>query len=245
MTANHTYIGTELELFQEATNWKAYFRSRLLPYLGDEVLEVGAGLGGTTKLLCRGREKRWVCLEPDAALASRLVEAIQRGEAPACCQVVVGALADVAGPPSFDTLVYIDVLEHIEDDRGEVIRAAERLTPGGHLIALGPAHPWLYTPFDKSIGHYRRYTKKSFAALTADGLELVRLSYLDSVGLFASLGNRLVLKSSMPKQGQIAFWDKFLVPLSRIIDPVLAYSVGKSVLAVWRKQSPGPLCRGV
>jgi SAM-dependent methyltransferase len=238
MTMPYTYVGSELDLFAAATNWKSYFRSLLEPYLGDEVLEVGAGLGGTTRLLCRGRRRRWVCLEPDTGLADRLARSIGDGKLPAHCQVVVGTLEQAEGQPPFDTALYIDVLEHIEDDRGELARAARQLKPGGHVIVLSPAHQWLYTSFDKAIGHYRRYTKKTLTALTPEGLELDRIVYLDSVGLLASLGNRLVLNRAMPNPKQIAIWDKFMVRLSRAVDPLLAYSVGKSVLAVWRK-GPG------
>ena len=151
---------------------------------------------------------------------------------------MVGTLDQVQDLAPFDTLLYMDVLEHIEDDRAEVARAAARLVPGGHLIVLSPAHPFLYTPFDKAIGHFRRYTKKSLreAAPADAGLELVRLSYLDTVGLLASLGNRLVLKSAMPNPRQIALWDRVMVRMSRLVDPVLGYTLGKSVLGVWRKR---------
>ena len=235
MSTAYTYEGSELDLFAAATHWKSYFRDRLAPYLGQEVLEVGAGLGGTTKVLCRGTERRWVCLEPDAALASRLEGEIRSGSVPACCEVRVGTLGEDPGPERFDTILYMDVLEHIPGDRAEVARAARALAPGGHIIALSPAHQWLFTPFDEAIGHCRRYTKASFGALAGEGLETVRLDYMDSVGFFASLGNRLLLKSAAPTPGQIAFWDRVLVPMSRLFDPVLGYSAGKSVLAVWRK----------
>src|SRR5205814_658951 len=109
--------------------------------------------------------------------------------------------------------------------------------PGGHVVVLAPANQWLYTPFDEAIGHYRRYTKKTLEALTADHLELRRLFYLDAVGLLASLGNRLLLQRAMPNPRQIAVWDRFLVRLSRLVDPLLAYSAGKSVVGVWRKQA--------
>ena len=231
----YTYVGSELDLFAAAVNWKAYWRSQIEPYLGAEVLEVGAGIGGTTKQLCGGRHKRWVCLEPDEQLAHRLAQDIEERKLPANCEVSIGTLADLDEQEKFDSLVYIDVLEHIEDDRGEMERASHHLREGGHLIVLSPAHQWLYTPFDKEIGHYRRYTKRSLKALTPQGLSVVRMKYLDSVGLFASLGNRLVLNSKMPTPKQIAFWDSYMVPLSRCVDPFLFYSAGKSVLGVWRR----------
>jgi len=101
--------------------------------------------------------------------------------------------------PRFDTILYVDVLEHIEKDYAEVALSARRLKPGGHLIALSPAHCWLYSPFDQAIGHFRRYTKQTFAGLTPPVLEIICLRYLDSVGMLASLGNRLILNRSMPR----------------------------------------------
>src|SRR3954454_13356083 len=153
---DYQYVGAELDLFAAATNWKSYFRSRIDPYLGPEVLEVGAGFGGTTRLLCRGERARWVCLEPDAGLADRLSESVRSGSLPACCEPVVGTLESLPEGARFDTLLYIDVLEHIEDDRAELVAAAGRLKPGGHLVVLSPAHPWLFTPFDHALGHFRR-----------------------------------------------------------------------------------------
>jgi hypothetical protein len=236
---DYTYVGAELDLFAAATNWKSYLRRQVEPYLGGEVLEVGAGFGGTTKLLCRGDHDRWTCLEPDAGLAARLSESIAAVGLPACCRVEVGTLADLPPGDLYDTLLYIDVLEHIEDDAGEMARAVEHLKPDGHVVVLSPAHQWLYTPFDRAIGHYRRYTKRSLRAVSPPGAKLVRLAYLDSVGMLASLGNRLVLNRSMPRPGQIAVWDKVMVPLSRALDPLLAHSTGRSVLGVWRRPAEG------
>jgi SAM-dependent methyltransferase len=234
-TSGFEYVGSELELFAAATRWKSYLRRRLGPYIGREVLEVGAGFGGTTKFLCRGDEARWVCLEPDATLADRLARSIAEGGLPACCRVAVGTLESLEEVPPFDTLLYIDVLEHIEDDRAELARAARRLKPGGHVVAMSPAHQWLFTPFDAAIGHYRRYTRRSIRALTPEGLEPVRVDYLDSVGLLASLGNRLVLNKAMPTARQIAAWDRYMVRLSGLVDPLFGHRLGKSVMAAWRK----------
>jgi hypothetical protein len=128
------------------------------------------------------------------------------------------------------------VLEHIEDDRGEVARAAARLKPGGALIVLAPAHPLLFTPFDAAIGHLRRYTRASLRAVAPEALRLDHLAYLDAAGLLASVGNRVVLRKSMPKEWQILLWDRLGVPVSRMLDPLLGGRVGKSILAVWRKE---------
>jgi SAM-dependent methyltransferase len=230
------YVGTELELFSAAVNWKSYLRRQVRPYLGRDVLEVGAGIGGTTKLLCEGQEGRWICLEPDPELADALAKDREAGRVPARCEVVVGTADSARELAPFDSILYIDVLEHIEDDAGEVRKAAGLLGPGGHLVVLSPAHQWLFTPFDQAIGHYRRYTRASLLALTPPDLEVVRARYLDSAGLLASLGNRMLLKSSMPTPRQIAVWDNGLVPVSKLLDPIIGFNVGKSVLGIWRKR---------
>ncbi|MGH7268645.1 MAG: class I SAM-dependent methyltransferase [Candidatus Rokuibacteriota bacterium] len=198
------------------------------------MLEVGAGVGATTAALCDGSQRRWVCLEPDLDMAARLERAVARGELPACCRVATGTLADLPPTARFDAVVYVDVLEHIAADRDELARAGGHLRAGGALVVLAPAHPWLYSPFDAAIGHHRRYTRRALARIAPPGLEPLVLRYLDSVGLLASAGNRLLLRRAMPSERDIAVWDGWMVPLSRRLDPLLRFAVGKSVLGVWR-----------
>jgi SAM-dependent methyltransferase len=238
----YVYPGGELSLFARAANWKSYYGKMIRPFLGEQVLEVGAGLGATGLALCKPHHRRWLCLEPDGALFGQLQEQLQHGELPPFFQAIPGTIADLPPGEQVDTILYIDVLEHIEQDGAEVRQARERLRPGGFLVILAPAHPFLYSPFDRSIGHYRRYTRRSLSAAIPSGMECRLLRYLDSVGLFASLGNRLLLKQDAPSLKQILFWDRILVRGSRLVDRLLAYRLGKSVLGVWQKPlaaSPG------
>lgn len=229
------YVGSELELFSRATCWKSYVSRSVAPYLGARVLEVGAGIGTTTAALCRQPHEAWICLEPDATQAGEIRQRKEAGELPACCEVRVGTLEGMDTQEWFDSILYMDVLEHIADDQAECRRAAAHLRPGGHLVILSPAHQSLFTPFDAAIGHYRRYSKQSLACAVPTELQRVSLRYLDSVGLLASLSNRLFLRQSMPTARQIAVWDKCLVRASRLMDPLLMYCLGKSVLGIWRK----------
>lgn len=227
------YIGTELEIFAHAKNWKSYVRARVRPYLTGDVLEVGAGIGAATLGLNDGTARRWLCLEPDRTLAERL-EATVVPSLPNC-EVAVGTLAALDAHALFDAILYMDVLEHIEDDSGELIRAAKHLRMNGCVVVVAPALPWLYSPFDAALGHYRRYTKDSLRAIAPPDFQEAECKYLDSVGVLASAGNRLLLRASDPRLGQILFWDRFLVPISRFADAAVAHSFGRSVLAVWRK----------
>jgi SAM-dependent methyltransferase len=231
------YQGSELDVFAQAINWKSYWKSKVQKFIRGDVLEVGAGLGGTTKVLLDSSHTSWVCLEPDPQLAAQLSQLIGDGAVSADIRVQIGSIADLQPETYFDTMLYIDVLEHIEDDRQEMVRAAERLKPGGHLIVLCPAHLFLYSPFDRAIGHFRRYNKSMYRAVTPPGTKLVYLKYLDSLGMLLSLANRLLLKSSSPSQKQINFWDRRVVPCSRIMDPLTIGLLGKTILGVWRRET--------
>ncbi len=220
-------MGSELALFEKARNWKTYWRSVIAPFIHGAVLEAGAGIGANTRLLRELGHSRWTALEPDAILSAQIE---------AADEVLTGTLDDLPNERRFDTILYIDVLEHIQDDRSELKHAAAHLNDGGHVIVLSPAHNFLFTPFDSAIGHFRRYSRESLRQAAPPELTLRKLIYLDSAGMLASLGNRLLLRSSMPTENQILTWDRLLVPLSRALDPIFAGQVGRSVLGVWGRQ---------
>jgi ubiquinone/menaquinone biosynthesis C-methylase UbiE len=226
------YDGSELNVFSNAKNWKRYISKHLRRYVNGDVLEVGSGLGSVTGVLCE-RARRWMCLEPDPDLLAhaRSTHCDQLVN----CEFVVGTLETMRPEEVFDAILYIDVLEHIEDDRLELIRASRHVRRGGVICVLAPAHPMLYSEFDRAIGHFKRYTKATLFAAGPAAFRLERLRYLDCCGLLASAANRFILKSAAPSVKQIVLWDKVLVSLSRILDPVCGYSAGKSVLAVWRR----------
>lgn len=230
------YAGQELESFALAINWKSYVLKALAPHVSGEVLEVGAGLGETTRALRpRLPAKGWTCLEPDPAMAARVAAVAGNGDLGENVSALCGTLATAPAGRSFDTIVYVDVLEHIEDDRGELTRAAALLRPGGRIVVLSPAFPFLYSEFDKAIGHFRRYTRPMLRAVAPAGLEERVCHYLDGVGLLASAANRFFLRQSLPTQGQVVTWDRLMVPLSRLFDPLVGRSFGRSVVIVWER----------
>jgi SAM-dependent methyltransferase len=203
-----TYAGNELGLLSHAVNWKRYWVSEIRSYAIGDVLEVGAGIGANTSLLKSDCASSWTCLEPDPDLAGQMRKRFARDPSLADCQIRTTSTAELGRDSKFDTIFYIDVLEHISDDREELERAARLLRENGRIIVLAPAHQFLYTAFDKAIGHFRRYDKPSLTACSPTNCELVRLIYLDSVGILASLSNRLVLRQPMPTLTQIIFWGQ-------------------------------------
>ena len=240
---SETYIGDELELFSQAKNWKNYWGSKVKPSLGKRVLEVGAGLGGTTQYLYNANIdtiEKWTCLEPDATLAKIIEEKINDKTIPAC-DVITSTLDTLKNQNNFykilyDSILYIDVIEHIENDAAELTHTLSYLKTGGHLIILVPAHQYLYSPFDKSIGHYRRYSRSMLEKIIPEGYDIVQSHYLDALGLGTSLANKWFLKQDYPTLPQILFWDKYVVTTSTFVDKLLMHNVGKSVLLIARKK---------
>lgn len=229
------YAGNELALFAKAIHWKKYYSKFLRPHLTGRVLEVGSGLGSTTAFLNNGTYNSWTCIEPDKKLASHIGDLIHQKKLPGNCCVFVGTIDNLPSDKIFDTIIYIDVIEHIEDDASELLAATHKLAHGGKLIILVPAYNWLFNSFDKKIGHYRRYSKLTLKKIVPSQLDEIMLLYLDSVGLLASVANKLFLKQDCPSKKQIKIWDGIFVPISKIIDPFGAYSFGKSLIGIWEK----------
>ncbi len=230
-----SYVGSELELFAVVHNWKSYWSSKVRPFILGDVLEVGAGIGANTPYLNRGGKRHWVCLEPDPYLLEQLTQNVARTNTGDECEIVCGTL-EILEDRRFDTIIYIDVLEHIQDDRTELTNAALLLRPGGRLIVLSPAHQGLFTPFDAAIGHFRRYNRSMLRDISPANLRPERMWYLDSAGLVLSLANRYLLRQSMPTKAQLRFWDRRIIPISRVLDACFLGSVGKSIVGVWRRE---------
>jgi ubiquinone/menaquinone biosynthesis C-methylase UbiE len=236
MTENKPYPGKELELFKEAINWKNNLLRHIRPHISFPVLEVGAGIGSNTILFNNKVGSCWQLLEPDTEFAEILSEEIKQGTLPANCHLKQGTIFDLAAGSEFNCILYIDVLEHIADDQTEICRALDLLAPGGKLIILAPAFQSLYSPFDKAIGHYRRYKANDLKMLlrAASG-KVVANYYLDCLGFIASICNKLLLRQGYPGVRQLKFWDRVLVPVSAKIDPLFRRYFGKSLLFIWQK----------
>jgi len=235
-TRSYSYVGNELELSLEATRWKKYWSNRVRPFVRGRVLDVGAGLGASFDYLADSAQG-WTCLEPDPALCERLSARLAHHARPP--KVQCGTLQSLSGE-RFDTILYIDVLEHIPDDRAELEGAVQHLARGGSLIVLSPALPFVFSPFDETLGHLRRYTAASLKALTPAGSSPQDWFYLDGVGVLASLFARIA-KRSAPTRAQYKVWDRLLVPVSRMTDPLTRRWFGRTIIMVWTKDRASAL----
>ena len=129
----------------------------------------------------------------------------------------------------------MNVLEHVENDRQELALARDVLTHGGHLCIFVPALPFLFSEYDASVGHYRRYTKRRLAMLMRDaGLEIVKLHYFDIVGILPWLLFMKFLRKPLTS-GSARLYDRLIVPPMRRIESLITPPVGKNLIVVGRK----------
>ena len=170
-----------LENLQHSSQYNRWIFEQILPHIGHQLLEVGCGTGNFTSLLINHcQELVAVDLNPDyvAATQSRLTRH-------ANLQVLQANALEMKWEQTFDTIIMLDVLEHIENDRQCLQQLAQYLRPGGKLVIKVPALEGLYGSLDQAIGHYRRYTRSSLAAPLSD-FEQVQLWYFNVLGIFIS-----------------------------------------------------------
>jgi SAM-dependent methyltransferase len=214
-----------LDRMAAADRYNDWLLDRARPYLGARVLEIGAGIGTFTPRLAEGREV--VAVEPDPALVPLLCEHA------AGATVVAGGVED-APPGPYDSAVCFNVLEHIPDHAAALTSFRKRLRPGGHLLLLVPAHPFLYGPMDRAFDHERRYARRALAGLLGEtGYEVAELRLVNPVGALGWLVTGRILRRDEIPEGPLAAYDR-LVPVLRLLDRV-KLPWGLSLWAVARR----------
>jgi len=221
------YTGVEnLEVMAEAVRYNGYLSTQLqsvLPEPGEAVMDFGAG-SGTFAAPLQERGVSVTCVEPDEELGHRLRERGLR---------VVRSL-DETPAEAFKLIYSLNVLEHIEDDRGALRQLRAHLVPGGSLFLYVPAFQLLYSSMDRKVGHFRRYRRAQLLALIADaGYVPLTARYVDSLGFLAALAYRLLgSRDGSVNRGALAFYDRWLFPLSIMVDRVVGRWFGKNLLVI-------------
>ena len=222
----------KLEFFDAAKNWRKYQFKNILKYINSSVLEIGPGTGHNVQYY-KNRASQITLLETNKNLVNSLKSKFDEDK-----KIIVLNTDIHIQEKTFDTIMYMDVLEHIEDDKKEVNKALKHLNSGGNLIFFVPAYQFLYSDFDKSIGHIKRYNKQFFLSFKEnENISIVELKYFDSIGFFFAVLNKLFNKNKKETIGfGIKIWDKLMF-LSRIMDLIFLNKFGKSLFCIMKKNS--------
>jgi SAM-dependent methyltransferase len=235
MPATPSYTLEDQERMTRAVNYFAWQHRLVIRELGRRVIEVGCGIGNFTRLLL-DREVV-VALDVEPVVIARLKERFpDRPNLHAFhCDVNDPRFAEIARFGA-DSCVCLNVLEHIEDDRNALRGMASVLSPGGVVVLIVPAFPSLYGPIDERLGHYRRYTRTSISQLAREtGLNVKSSHYLNAIGFFGWWTNAHVLKREAQSAAQIEFFDRYIVPVSSLVEGWLHPPFGQSLFVVLQK----------
>jgi 2-polyprenyl-3-methyl-5-hydroxy-6-metoxy-1,4-benzoquinol methylase len=217
-----------LASLEDATNYSDWIYSLVEPYLGELVLEIGAGHGELTERLQRGRDVTATDLSTNciAGLRTRFADRPNVD----IRHVDIAATADGR---LYDSVVLINVLEHIEDDENALGKLRQSLRPGGHLCVFVPAFDGLYSDFDHRIGHRRRYRRSNLIEVfDRAGFAIVDARYINTVGALAWWLFARQLGQVPAQSWSVAIYDRLVVPVLRRAEATRSPRFGQSLLVV-------------
>jgi SAM-dependent methyltransferase len=232
-----------LGAMESAPNYHNWLLDEFKPFIGKNIVEVGSGTGSiTTKLLEFDIDKLY-SLEPSELVYKQLLKTVNK------YIYESGSSKDFQGVNAFlsdsiyklkgyhiDTFIYINVLEHIENDELELELIYNTLETGGKLLVFVPALQWLYGTHDANVGHFRRYYKKELKnKVEKAGFKILKNNYFDFLGILPWWLAFKVFKIKYLKDGQSKIYDRLIVPVERKIETYITPFVGKNLLLVAEK----------
>ncbi len=219
-----------LEGLAIAVNHRRWFVELALPYLGEDPIEIGSGLGDYA-LDWAPHFERFTATEADHDRLLRLKERLHGVPNVEVRQLLLPA--EEVG--SYSGAVSYNVLEHIEDHVGALRSMRGLVRPGGAIVLIVPAFPFAMSPVDIATGHVRRYTKRTMAAaLTGAGLTIEQLRYANALGLIGYFLATTVFRMTPSEGPMVKFYDRFVLPVTRAAEQLARPPFGQSVFAVAR-----------
>jgi SAM-dependent methyltransferase len=224
-----------LLLLEEASSYNRWIFERIRPFLRENILEVGCGIGNLTGWL----------LQQGRVVAADIKENylnIVREKYEGHSNLVKTLIWDVQQEPgrelfaSFDTIVCSNVLEHIGDDVSVLKHFHHLLCGQGRLILLVPALKCLYNQLDKNLGHFQRYGKKELISkIEQSGFRILHLTYFNPFGILGWFFNGSILRRRILPQNQVKVFNK-MVPLFISLEKIIPDWVGQSLIVVGEKR---------
>ncbi len=224
-----------LAAMEHAFRFNQWMAETIKPYLGDRVIEIGAGIGNLTRLLCAD-QARYVVSDADSRHLSRLKSELG-------CRANVSVIAcDLENGEDFrrlqqsmDSIICVNVLEHIQDDLQALRNLHSALVPGGRAIVLVPQGENVYGTMDETLGHYRRYSKSALEArLRETGFHVERIIEFNRITYPGWFINGRILRRRSVSRMQLWLFD-LLVPLWKRIDALLPWPATSLIAIGTRK----------
>lgn len=186
-------------------------------YVGQDILEAGCGIGNLTEYMLD--RQKITCVDIDPLYVETLSRRYGHLENFHCFRMDLADFSEKQiAPDSIDSVMCLNVLEHIQEDRKVLENFRFCLRVGGYVILVVPQHPWLYTPIDKTVGHRRRYRKSEIKSMLEDsGYEVVSVRDFNKFGVFGWFLNGKILGRAHLSSFQMGLFN-VLMPLAKIIE---------------------------
>ncbi len=221
-------VRESLDVLSDLYNYNHWLYNKIRPFICGRVCEIGCGIGNITQFLLNHPEV--VGVEPSSASCCAAQE---RFDAHANVRIVGRLLSDAPctelSASHFDTVMCLNVLEHIEDDIDALSTMRKLCRTGGKIVILVPAHQGIYGGLDETLGHYRRYNKRSLLrAFEQSGIAVQRSFYLNAIGFFGwwwesrCLGRRELSREKARVFNRLV---PFIDAMERIIPPPFGQSI--------------------
>ena len=224
---------TTLERLTDAPAFNRWMYSRFDSWLGNSVLEVGSGIGNLSQFFVE--RERVVLTDIDDAYLELLRDKFGELGGVRFEKMILPEVPSTLTGDRFQSILCVNVLEHIEDDRAALSSMRSLLEKDGRLVLLVPAFQWLFGTLDAALSHFRRYTKRSLRTVLAEtGFRVVHLEYFNMGSMLGWWFTGRVLKKKVIPVKVLKLYDS-LVPVFRE-ERLIPWRVGQSVIAVGEKQ---------
>ncbi len=237
MTENYSEKGdVNLDLLSKADNFTNWLFDTVKPYLGGTILEIGSGRGTYSKLTIDSFPGSKIILSD---IDIKYVEQLKSKFASERVSVVRLGLEnkeDFKNLTNVDSVFALNVIEHVEHDVDAINNIYEILNPGGRLILVTPAYKFLFNCIDKTVDHYRRYTKKEMLEKVAQTKFKVKsLFFFNFLSILGWYWNGTIMKKEILNENALKFFN-FLVPVLKFIEKyILRKTIGLSLVVVLEK----------
>jgi len=223
-----------LEVIAKADRFNRWMYDQFRDQLKGEILEIGSGIGNVSKLVIE-EEHSITLSDYNEEYCKELKKKFEGNKN------VKGIISiDLLDPEfekkysgykeRFDSIFLLNVIEHIQDDSFAIRNCKYLLKQNGHLILLAPAYAWLYSSFDKQLGHFRRYTLKSLGdLLKKNNFSILTGSYFNCTGIGGWLLFGKIQRQKMLSGSEMSAFNK-IVPIAKGIDKLFGKKVGLSAI---------------
>lgn len=235
MTKKVEYVGKDLEAMSFAVNYHKWILDEFRPFLGKRLVEVGAGTGSFSELLLEESIESLTVIEPSEMFdfLKQNVSQTDKADVKLFQNIFANVCDQIASEQKPDSILYINVLEHIEDDSFELSKIHQTLADNGKCFIFVPALMSLYGEFDRKIGHFRRYSKTELEEKCKKaGFKIIKSKYFDLSGIIPWWIKYKLFKSDSLESGAVTLYDKIAIPFISRFEKIIPAIVGKNILLI-------------